>query len=340
MRHTRTLKKLPSLAACLLAMPIACIAFHFPAGNGTVITIRPSTATESPSKTNTIPFQESFESYINTAPLLGTNGWYDGDVNDFSLVTVSALPNSVVEFPIATNHTRYACIDTEGDYLINVITGTQQHVWVDMLTTLEPNEVRPYTNGISQQLTLYVNTQSVLCAFARPPNTNNAIFVESSCQIDTGAFYRLSIHLAYLPQPTGGCVAVYLNDAAVNWPGGETLPGVPAAAGQGPWLRCVPGVTNCFPGLAFSGTFRLDDLVVSDHHVLPGNTFNAGISGAGTIRWPSDFGRRYQVDTCTNLLAHSWQSLGGFIIGNGMTNLFSDADGLPARFYRIRELDP
>jgi len=204
-----------------------------------------------------------------------------------SIVTNALLLGTIVNFPVATNHTRYAMLNTQDSVLINVITGSQQHVWMDLLAKFVPSAEDPYTNGVPRQLTLYSNYRSNLCACARPPNTNNAVFVESACRLDyadTPIFYRLSIHLAYLTPPTGGCFAVYVNGAAVNWPGGETLPGVPADSGQGPWLRCVPGSGSNFPGIAFTGTGYFDDhLVVTDHEVLPGSSFTAGINGAAAI---------------------------------------------------------
>lgn len=340
----RILRRVSFLLATLVA-PAVCLAGLGlrPPACGTAITVRPCTSSEHPPQTNAIPFQESFESYSNTASINSLDGWSSDITTDISIVTNASLPGTIVAFPIATNHTRYAMLNTQGSDLINVITGSQQHVWVDMLTAFVPSDTDPYTNGVPRQVTLYSNYRSNLCACARPPNTNKAVFVESACRMEFAGmqtFYRLSVHLAYLPPPTGGCFAVYVNGAAVNWPGGETLPGVPADSGQGPWLRCVPGSGSNFPGLAFTGTGYVDDLVVAEHEVLPGSSFTAGIDGAAAINWPADFGRRYQVDACTNLLSSDWQPLGDVVIGNGSTNYFTDADGLPTRFYRVRDLDP
>ena len=336
----------PALAVLLVA-PVVCHAggIHLPPPPGTTIAVRPCTSAENPSLTNAIPFQESFENYTNNAPIEGAHGWHITP-NDISSVTNAALPGAIVTFPIATNHTRYASLNTQGDDLINVIKGSQQHVWVDMLTTFVPNDTSPYTNGTSPQLVLYSNHRSNLCAIARTPNTNTASVVESSRLTDSGypgpgVFYRLTIQLAYLPPPTGGCFAVYMNGVAVNWPGGEALPGVAGSGGQGPWLRCLPGAANAFPGLAFTGTGFLDDLVVTARDPLPNTPFTASIAGVGALRWPGDFGRNYQVDACTNLMKHDWQPLGAPVVGSGTTNLFTDpTNGLSTRFYRIRALDP
>jgi hypothetical protein len=332
---------LPLLLA-VLTVPTVCYA-PVRISRGTTIAVRPCTSTEHPTQTNAIPFQESFESYADNALIKGTNGWYSG-LDDMTLASNAALPGTVVEFPIATNHSRYAWLRTEGDYLVNMATGSQQHVWVDMLASLVVSDSAPPTNA-PQQFALYTNYRSNLCVYARPPNTNKAIQVESACRTylsntNPPTFIRLSVHLAYLGPPTGGCFAVYLNDTVVNWPDGETLPGIPATDGQGPWLRCVPGTSNAFPGIAFGGNGFLDDLVVTDRPVLPGTTFSAHIEGAATVRWPSDFGRRYQVDACTNLIVRGWQPVGEPTTGNGLTNVCTDADALPARFYRVRSVYP
>lgn len=338
--------RLPRLLAGLLVTPIVCCAGGIePVPLGNTIAVRPCTNTEHPPKTNAIPFQESFESYPNNSLIHGTNGWYSTP-DDMTHATNAVLPGKVTDFPIVTNHTRYARLQTYGEHLVNVITGNQEHVWLDMLVAFVPVEENPPTNGIAPQLLLYANYRSNLCVYARPPNTNKAIYVESSCQMNAPfsgppTFYRLSVHIAYLAPPTGGCFAVYLNDAAVDWPGGESLPGVPTTDGQGPWLRCAPGASNSFPGIAFRGTGYLDDLVVTDHYVLRGSDFIANIEGAATIAWPSEFGRRYQVDACTNLLFRDWQPQGETVKGNGITNLFNDTtNGLPLRFYRVRTVDP
>lgn len=269
----RILRRVVFLLITLVA-PAVCLAGpHLPSA-GTAIAIRPCISSEHPPQTNAIPFQESFESYSNTASINSLDGWFSDITIDMSIVTNAPLPGTIVTFPITTNHTRYAMLNTQGSDLINVITGSQQYVWVDMLTAFVPSDTDPYTNGVPRQLTLYSNYRSNLCACARPPNTNKAVFVESACRMEYAGmqtFYRLSIHLAYLPPPTGGCFAVYVNGAAV-------------------------------------------------------------------INWPADFGRRYQVDACTNLLSNDWQPLGERLIGNGSTNYFTDAEGLPTRFYRVRDV--
>jgi hypothetical protein len=312
-----------------------------PMSPGTVLCVRPLAYSELPALTNAIPFQESFEQYANNAHVKGSRGWY-GSATDTSFATNTPLPVGVTDFPIQTNHTRYAVIRTEGSWLVNAVRGGQQHVWMDMLMAFVLSEDAPPTTG-SPQLVLWANANSNLCVFAQKPNTGVASVIASSRKVgqDTWSpphvFHRLSIHLAYLAAPTGACFAVFLDGTAVEWTGGERLPGVAGTGGQGPWLRCVPLSGSQFPGVAFGGNCRLDDLVVTGGYPLPTGKPVASLGdGVHTLSWPSDFGRTYQAESCTNLVNHNWQPFGPIVTGNGMTNTLpvSTSDG-PTRFFRV-----
>ena len=96
-----------------------------------------------------------------------------------------------------------------------------------------------------------------------------------------------------------------------------------------------------FPGIALAGSGYLDDLVVTDRYVLPTTNLLTTITSAGMIGWPSDFGRQYQVEACTDLVAAVWQPLGETATGNGLTNVLNDATyGLPRLFYQVIGIEP
>jgi hypothetical protein len=103
----------------------------------------------------------------------------------------------------------------------------------------------------------------------------------------------------------------------------------------------VPGSTNLFPGVAFSGQGLLDDLVVSERYPLAASNLVVALESTNAILWASDFGRRYQVEACTNPIVHDWRSLGDPVLGTGQTNRFDDTTNrFPARFYRVKGIDP
>jgi hypothetical protein len=256
------------------------------------------------------------------------------------------MSDYVGDYPLLTNHSRYARLGAESADLVNAVTGSQRHVWLDMLVSFVPCDDEQGSSSRHDQCALYVNWRSNLCAFARPAPSGVAVHVESASRLDcpyppAPVFYRLSVHLAYLPQPTGSCFAVYVDGDAVDWPGGESLPGLPASGGHGPWLRCVPGSTNLFPGLAIGGYGYVDDLVVTDRYALPASNLLVRLDGCRNLLWASDFGRRYQVEACTNPIVHDWRSLGDPVLGTGQTNRFDDTTNrFPARFYRVKGIDP
>ncbi len=290
--------------------------------------------------TNAIPFAESFEQYADNTYIKGTSGWYSS-AYDQSSVTNSPLPSSVTDFPIQTNHTRYGKLNTEGAWLVNAITGGQQHVWIDMLLGFRLCEDPPPTDG-SPQLVLWVNTRSNLCVFAQKPDTGVASMISSTRRVmpnsgDSPFLSRLSVHLAYLAAPTGACFAVFLDSTAVDWPGGERLPGLAGTIGVGPWLRCPPASGSTFPGLAFGGTGLIDDLVVTDGYPLtPSNLTVRLADGVSALTWQSDFGRTYQAETCTNLVTSDWQPLGAPVVGTGLTNTLPvSTSDFPTRFFRV-----
>lgn len=124
----------------------------------------------------------------------------------------------------------------------------------------------------------------------------------------------------------------------MNWPGGESLPGIPAMSGSGPWLRCVAGTGNSFPGLAFCGEGYLDDVVVTDGFPLPVTNLITRLTESPlAVSWPAEYGRNYQIQSCTNLRTHDWQPFGQAATGNGLTNILSlAATNGPSRFFRIQ----
>lgn len=209
------------IAMAALVTEVESADLHLYGPLGTVIEVRPNLPTEFPVITNAVPFQESFEAYGNNTPISGHRGWFGAEY-DFSTATNAALPASVTVFPIQTNHTRYVALNAQGDFLVNVITGNQQHVWLDMLVSFVPGDRMP-TDKVSQfmlWLNDWTSLSTNLCVYARLPGANTNGFLASSFHVESAPygdppsrFYRLSVHLAYLSAPTGACFAVYLRDA-------------------------------------------------------------------------------------------------------------------------------
>lgn len=303
-----------------------------------------------PAATNAIPHAESFETYDDGALLNESSGWSSGE-GDESIVSAEAYAYDAVR-PIDTTQSQILRLDTQGNHLFHSVTGSQEHVWVDMMVRFSGSDTEPWIyDQDATQLILYpqlvlndYNTVlfSRLCAYARTNSLSEAVFVAAESDLDLMAWHRLTLHLAYPKESGDAFFAVALDLETLQWPGGELLPGEPSPTGKGAWLRCASlSQGRLFPGLAFNGCGRLDDLVVTDQYRGPKTDATVDIKQAVAISWNSDYGRSYRVDYCTDLAAADWQPLADKIVGEGRSErVYDQIQDIPRRFYRVVPLEP
>ena len=282
---------------------------------------------------NSLPFTDTFDEYpvwFFFEP--STNGWKQaalfGDASH--TMSVSGLP--VVPGDASLFSGNCFAFETEGQTLYNVTTGRAQNVWVDLSVLMVPCEDTPYEELTSgNQLGLFVDVVSNLTAYCGLTNG----FASSGIQLMRKA--RLTLQLAYADSLSVPFFKVYIDQVAVRWSAGYRLPDVPSASG-GEWLPCAT-TNRMFCGLGFMGNGYVDALKFSASNLGPDVPAQASLSHAGALSWRSDYGRTYQVETCTNIVGGLWQPFGAQILGDGTTNMVYDTVGsAPRKFYRVMPL--
>jgi hypothetical protein len=315
---------------------------------GTIIRV-PSSGNIMTSRTETIPYADSFEGWTNRMYFCARSDNWVTLLGDASYVVEDTYTYGLTP-PLATKHTLVANLETEGQTLSCAVTGTASHVWVDMLTRIVPSEDAPWDGDLHYPwddhefgLALFSNVQSNLVVFGRTNEWTSWQANTSEILLDPSVWRRLTLHLAYPEELSDSFFSVSIDGELVAWPGGEALPGIASASGSGPWLRFAhKPATRAFPGLQFKGIGLIDDLVIDDRYRGPTQATTAGVEQAMAITWPSDYGRRYRVDWCPmlSLSSNTWHTLQGAVTGNGTTNAVFDLKrNTSARFYRVVPLD-
>ena len=321
------------LLGCLCPTTASAFGIHGVPLNGSYIFV-PSTPV-SGVVPNALPFTDTFDQY--PVPFWfepPTNGWKQvASHGDLSTI-LSASEQWLWEYPgdASLFCGNYLNFSTEGQTLYQVTTGRTQNVWVDLSVLMVPCEDPPWEELTSgNQLGLFVDVTSNLTAYCGLTNR----FASSGIQLMRKA--RLTLQFAYADSLSVPFFKVYIDQVAVRWSAGYRLPDVPSASG-GEWLPCAT-TNRLFCGLGFMGNGGIDALKFSASNLGPDVPAQASLSHAGALSWRSDYGRTYQVETCTNLVGGLWQPFGSQILGDGKTNAVYDTVGsAPCKFYRVTPL--
>jgi hypothetical protein len=161
-------------------------------------------------------------------------------------------------------------------------------------------------------------------------------FIASGIQFASapGQTVQITLQIAYADDLTVPYFRISIDQTNVIWDAGYRLPNVPSASG-GAWLPCAT-TNRTFTGLGLVGRGYIDNLSFSGTHLGGNDQPQVGITQAVAISWLSDYGRRYQVETCEDLVSGEWQSFGDPILGDGTTNTVFDTVGSSVRkFYRV-----
>lgn len=285
---------------------------------------------------NTLSFTETFDTYpVGYYFAAPTNGWVSEAGDSSTIMPVAGLPVT----PVAPSQFSGNClkVETEGQTLCNVTTGVVQNVWVDLSVLMVPCEDLPGEDMISgHQLGFCLDAENrfnVYCGL-----TNG--FLASDVQFASypGQTARVTVQIAYDAQELNApFFRVSIDQTNIIWNVGYPLPWSPTASG-GAWLPCVTP-NRIFAGFAVVGNACIDNLSHSDSYVGGDQPFRVGITPGRGVFWQSDYGRRYQVETCEDLSCGEWQPLGEPVLGDGTTKTVSDTDcSATQKFYRVTPL--
>ena len=194
---------------------------------------------------NRIPYQESFEAYVEGTRLAGMRGWYATNRNDATVVTNDYAYAG--ERPIAGDHE--LVLATAG-VVSNVFSGTESHthVWLDMMIEWYPRP-EPGVADASAQLALYVNSSSNLVVWHYDDGGGTKTWTElAGTQKAAHTWSRLTVMMDY--SGTANRFQVFLDGLPV--PDSNT------------WFEAANTDNDHFSYVTFPSEFAVDDLVVAD----------------------------------------------------------------------------
>ncbi len=144
---------------------------------------------------NVVPYQESFESYLNGFLLTGNQGWSPDGVGVVTSETaiVTALTNSFSQFPISTSHSRVLRLNDEvSDEVLSDAGGL---LYSDMMLYVTPRDQAP-VGSTNYQFAMYVDTNQHFVVWhhdtsAQP--TNVWVTLADGPTVATGAWHRVTV---------------------------------------------------------------------------------------------------------------------------------------------------
>ena len=305
----------------------------------TLITVPSVPAAETTSLA--LPVEETFEAYSTTVDFTyPTNGWSHEMGTESSIVPVSQLPTSPP--PGLAFSEKCLKLDTQGTTDRWSVTGRADNVWIDLsILMIGSDSFRPLPDnsllGIQIFDTIDESDNTIidqrLCV-ACGGITNQWLIHPGTLSAPPYPLHRITVQLAMSDALSVPYFRIFLDQTNLVWPEGFTLPDVPTENG-GPWLPCM-ATNRAFHGVGFEGLGYVDTLAISDTSLGPLVPWQTGIGQAVALSWASDYGERYQVETCTDLTLGDWMPLGDPVVGNGTTNtVFEPTGAFPRKFYRV-----
>jgi len=272
---------------------------------------------------NTIPYSESFESYINGFSVVGANGWYGEDTQMGVVTTNNYASTFIGAFPIPGPH--QLVLQVDGAVTNRFSPATNANVWVDVIV-----QARYWTDPLMLTLS---NTPFALCVTTNghlavwnctnPPATGNGWTELLDTIITSNQFIRVTVEAAYNRDANG---FFYYR----TWVNGE-----PSTSPR-TWYATADTNQNYFGDLLAQGHFVLDDLVVT----LPSVTItHIAREAAGNVELQCRGmpGMPHRVWSTTNPSAPaSWQLVSrNQAAGDGSWQFTDTNTGFfPSRFYR------
>jgi hypothetical protein len=231
--------------------------------------------------TNTIPYEDSFESYAAGSNLIGTV--WQGDTNTIAIVT-SLNYSASAGYPLTNaNHTKVMAF-SDGT-ITNELDGTSLTV-VAIDTMLRPVFSEPPTGAqlesvSNSQVSLYFATNGVPTVFhgvlsgtspENPPSNLEWTALTNTTPLTPGSWVRLTIMMHYDNSLETGVISMFkvaVNGNFVNSPNGYSEPYVTNAPSGGPWFvspKWDDGDLRMHR-IALSGSGMLDDMVVTTNEI-------------------------------------------------------------------------
>ncbi len=291
-----------------------------------------------------LPAEESFEAYSTAGHFnYPTNGWSHEMGTETSIMPVSALPTTPP--PALAFSGKCLDLDAQGTTDRWSVTGRADNIWIDLSTVMIGSDSWPSLPGNS--------LLGVGLLDEMDESTNEIIFqrLYVACGGTTNQWllhpdmlfnppyqaHHITLQLAMADTLIVPYFRLFLNQTNLLWVDGFKLPDVPSENG-GPWLPCM-ATNRAFHGVGFRGVGYVDTIKISDTSLGPLVPWQTDIGQAVALTWASDYGERYQVETCTDLALGDWTPLGDPVVGNGTTNtVFEPTGAFPRRFYRVTPL--
>ena len=272
---------------------------------------------------NTIPYNESFESYTNGFSLVGTNGW-SGQDSQMGIVATNNYTNTYLGvFPIPGPHQQVLQVD--GAVTNRFSPASNADVFVDMILQGKywTDPLLPMFTNAAVALCVTTNGHLALWNCTNPPAAGNGWTELTDTSIASNQFFRVTLEAAYNRDANDEFYyRVWLNGAP------STNPRM--------WYAAANTNQNYFGDFVAQGRFALDDLVVTVPAIRFTNVtrnvdrsvslFCRGMPGLPHLMWAT-----------TNLAPPvSWQLVSTNTAGADGSWQFTDpnATNYTSRFYR------
>jgi hypothetical protein len=277
--------------------------------------------TDTANTNNTIPYNESFESYTNGFSLVGNHGWYGEDAM-MGVVTTNTY-SYAGDFPIPG--TQQYLMQVDGAVTNRFSPSMYTNVWVDLMV-----QGRYWTDPMLLTLSnspfaFCVTTNGHLAVWncTNPPALGNGWTELLDTSIASNQFTRVTVEAAYNRDANGEFYYRVWVDGAPS-----TNPRT--------WYAAAYTNQNYFGDVLARGHFALDDLVVNTS-VIAVSSVTRNANGSVSLLFRGMPGLSHRVWATTNpSLPASWQFISTNLAGADGSWQFTDTDaaGYSSRFYR------
>jgi len=252
---------------------------------------------------NQIPYEESFEDYVNGARIGGIDGWYVVNPDAAIVVTNNYAATYTNGFPLGGLHELALRVDGSVTNRFQN-TASVTNVWMDSIVECRHwTDTLPPEPNAAAQFAVYINTNRHMVVWncrTNPVVTN--IWTElPNTNIGSNQFVRLTVQGSYSRDAAGYFkFRLWTDGVAITNP--QT------------WFVTASTNRNYFSEILSEGLFHMDDLVVEDHDVLGWKTIWASVVGRGTIS-PSN-SVLVALNGTTNFImaSNTWYHMGRVVV--------------------------